>query len=170
MQKLATELFGDWKSPVSYERITNTYTRVEPINRKIETPDKQNALFLASMPTRITDEDPDAPALVIAGTIIGGTPNSRLFQRIRVKDGLSYGANGGFSVPTRDVGGRFSANAIAAPQNMPKVKADFNEEITKALKDGFTAEEVEKAKTAWLDEQKVARTEESMPSYTTPLI
>ena len=161
VQKLVTELFGDWKSPVPYERITNTYARVEPINRKIETPDKQNAIFLASMATKVTDDDPDAPALLIASTIIGGTPNSRLFQRIRVKDGLSYGANGGFSIPTKDDGGRFSANAIAAPQNMPKVEADFNEEITKALKDGFTAEEVEKAKTAWLDEQKVARTEET---------
>jgi zinc protease len=56
--------------------------------------------------------------------------------------------------------GRFSANAIAAPQNTPKVEAAFNEELAKALKDGFTADEVEKAKKTWLDERAVSRAED----------
>jgi zinc protease len=161
MQKLVTELFGDWKSPARYERITNTYTTVEPINRKIETPDKQNAYFFAAMFTKMNDEDPDYPALTIASMVFGGSPNSRVFLRIRVKDGLSYGASAGFAVPTKDDGARFTANAIAAPQNMPKLEAAFNEELAKALKDGFTADEVEKAKKTWLDERAVARAEES---------
>jgi zinc protease len=161
VQKLVAELFGDWKSASRYERIVNTYAKVEAINHKIETPDKQNALFIAGMPMKMTDEDADYAALDIAGLIFGGSPNSRLFQRIRVKDGLSYGANAGFSMPTKDDGGRLSASAIAAPQNMPKVEADFNDELAKALKDGFTADEVEKAKKAWLDERSVARAEEA---------
>jgi zinc protease len=44
---------------------------------------------------------------------------------------------------------------------MAKVEADFNEELARALKDGFTADEVEKAKKTWLDERSVQRTEES---------
>ena len=161
MQKLVTELFGDWKSAGHYERIANTYAKVEPINHKIETPDKQNALFVVAMPMKMNDEDPDYAALTIAGMVFGGTPNSRLFLRIRVKDGLSYGANAGFSMPVKDDGGRLSASAIAAPQNMPKVESAFNEELARALKDGFTADEVEKAKKTWLDERAVARAEES---------
>ena len=161
VQKLVTELFGDWKSASHYERIMTSYAKVEPINHKIETPDKQNALFLVGMPMKMNDEDPDYAALTIAGMIFGGSPNSRIFQRIRVKDGLSYGANAGFSMPTRNDGGMFSASAIAAPQNMPKVEADFNDELAKALKDGFTADEVEKAKKTWLDERAVARVEEA---------
>ena len=160
IQKLVTELFGDWKSPSRYERIANTFTTVPSINRKIETPDKQNAFFYAAMFTKTTDEDPDLAALTIAGMVFGGSPNSRVFQRIRVKDGLSYGASAGFSVPTKDDLGRFSANAIAAPQNTPKVEAAFNEELAKALKDGFTADEVEKAKKTWLDERAVSRAED----------
>ena len=160
-QKLVTELFGDWKSASPYARILNPYTKVEAINHKIETPDKQNALFMFGMPLKMSDEDPDEAALTIAGMVFGGTPNSRLFQRIRVKDGLSYGANAGFSIPTKDDGGRMFGSAIAAPQNMPKVEADFNDELAKALKDGFTADEVEKAKKTWLEERAVARAEES---------
>jgi zinc protease len=161
MQKLVTELFGDWKSASRYQRVPNPYAPVSAINNKIETPDKQNALFLAGMPMKVTDEDPDYAALTIAGMVFGGSPNSRLFQRIRVHDGLSYGANGGFSMPTKDDDGRFSGSAIAAPQNMAKVEAAFNQELARALKDGFTADEVEKAKKTWLDEQAVGRADES---------
>jgi zinc protease len=113
------------------------------------------------MPMKMNDEDPDYAALTIAGMIFGGSPNSRLFLRIRIKDGLSYGASAGFSMLTKDDGGRLSGSAIAAPQNMPKVEAAFNEELARALKDGFTADEVEKAKKAWRDERAVARAEES---------
>jgi zinc protease len=161
MEKLVAGLFGDWKSSQRYERIANPYDTVGPMNHKIETPDKQNALFMASMFTKVNDEAADYPALLIAGMVFGGSPNSRVFLRIRVKDGLSYGANAGFSVPTKDDGGRFMASAIAAPQNMPKVEAAFQEELAKALKDGFTADEVEKAKKTWIDERAVGRAEEA---------
>jgi zinc protease len=161
MEKLVTGLFGDWKSASRYERISNPYDTVGPMNHKIETPDKQNGYFMASMFTKVNDEAADYPALLIAGMVFGGSPNSRVFQRIRVKDGLSYGASAGFSVPTKDDGGRFTASAIAAPQNMPKVEAAFQEELAKALKDGFTADEVEKAKKTWLDERAVGRAEEA---------
>jgi zinc protease len=161
VQKLVGDLFGDWKTASPFGRILNPYTKLETINHKIETPDKQNALFLVGMPMKMTDEDPDYAALTIAGMVFGGSPNSRLFLRIRVKDGLSYGASAGFSMPTKDDGGRLTGSAIAAPQNMPKVEAAFNEELARALKDGFTADEVEKAKKTWLDERAVARAEES---------
>jgi len=160
VQKLVTELFGDWKTATHYQRITNMYAPVAAVNHKIETPDKQNGIFLAGMPLKITDEDPDYAALTIAGMVFGGSPNSRLFLRIRVKDGLSYGAGAGFSIPTKEDEGRLSGYAIAAPQNMAKVEADFNEELARALKDGFTADEVEKAKKTWLDERAVGRAEE----------
>ncbi len=160
MRKLVTELFGDWKSPARYQRVPDPYAKVAAVNHKIETPDKQNGLFLAAMPLKMKDADSDYPALTIAGMVFGGSPNSRIFRRIRVKDGLSYGAGTQFQIPTEDDAAAMIGFAIAAPQNMPKVEADFNEELALALKDGFTADEVEKAKKTWLDERKVQRSEE----------
>lgn len=160
MRKLVTELFGDWKNPSPYHRVTDSYTKVQPVNHKIETPDKQNGLFLAGIPLKMKDADPDYAAVTIAGMVFGGSPNSRIFRRIRVKDGLSYGAGTQFQIPTEDDAAAMVGFAIAAPQNMPKVEADFNEELALAIKDGFTADEVEKAKKAWLDERTVQRSEE----------
>ncbi len=160
MRKLVTELFADWKSPSPYHRVPDPYAKVDAVNHKIETPDKQNGLFLTGMAFKMTDTDPNYPALTIAGMVFGGTPNSRLFRRIRVKDGLSYGAGAQFQIPIDDDAAVLSGYAIAAPQNMPKVESDFNEELALALKDGFTADEVEKAKKTWLDDRAVQRSEE----------
>ncbi len=160
VKKLVAELFGDWKSPAKFERIKRAYAPVDAINKKIETPDKQNSLFLAGAPIKIDDDSPDAAALTIAGMVFGGTPNSRLFMRIRIKDGLSYGAGAQYSLPTIDDGGVLTVYAISAPQNTPKVEVDFNEELQKALKDGFSDQEVAQAKKMWLDQASVSRTEE----------
>jgi zinc protease len=160
IKKLVAELFGDWKSPAKYERINRTYMPVEAINKKIETPDKQNSLFFGGGPIKVNDDSPDAPALTIAGMVFGGSPESRLFARIRIKDGLSYGVGARYSLPTVDDGGALSVFAISAPQNTPKVEVAFNEELQKALKDGFTDDEVAKAKKMWIDQQTVSRTEE----------
>src|SRR6185437_14524613 len=89
MRKLVTELFGDWKSPARYQRVPDPYAKGEAGNHKIETPDKQNGLFLAAMPLKMKDTNPDYPALTIGGMVFGGSPNSRIVRRIRVKDGLS---------------------------------------------------------------------------------
>jgi zinc protease len=161
IQKLVTDLFGDWKSASGYERIPRRYAAVDQINRKIETPDKKNAFIIFGAPMKITDDDPDYAALTIASMVFGGTSNSRLFQRIRVKDGLGYGAEASISMPTKDDDGSLRGYAIAAPQNMPKAEADFNDELARALKNGFTADEVEKAKKMWMDDQATSRAEES---------
>jgi zinc protease len=117
-------------------------------------------LFMAGTLVKMGQEDPDYPALTMGGIILGGSPNSRLFQRIRVKDGLSYGANAQFFVPAKDDGAAFYARAIAAPQNMPKVEAAFQEEVARITKDGVTADELEKAKKTWLDQRALERADE----------
>jgi zinc protease len=161
IEALTKTLFADWKSATRYERVPDTYAKIAPTNEKIETPDKQNSLILASTAFQLNDESPDWAALTIANMIFGGTTNSHLFLRIRVKDGLSYSAGSYVSIPTKDDSASFGAYAIAAPQNTPKVEADFKEELNKVIKDGFTQDELDKAKRTWLDEQAVRRADEA---------
>jgi zinc protease len=160
VQKLATELFGSWKSPSRFERVPLPYAKVKPISKKIETPDKQNSLLVSGMTTRLYLDDPDYPAAMLANRIFGGTFASRLVHRIRDKEGLSYGVNSGFNVNGKDDGAVFLMSAICAPQNLPKVEAAFREELARALKDGFTAEEVAAERKAWLQELVVVRTQD----------
>jgi zinc protease len=166
VQKLAADLFGDWKSPSPYQRVLTPYRKIEPMNRKIETPDKQNAMFLAAMFIKLSDEDPDYPALLLANYMVGGSAGARLFKRIRITEGLSYGVQSMLQAATKDDGGTFAGMAISAPQNAPKVEASFKDELARTLKDGFAADEVAAAKKAWLDEQAVARSQDQMLAAT----
>ncbi len=159
--RLAAELFGTWKSPSSYTRITSMFHQITPVDKKIETPDKQNAFFIAGEMVKINDEDPDYPAVLMANYMFGGSGlGTRLSRRIRDKEGLSYGTQSNFGAPTKDDGGNFLAVAISAPQNAPKVEASFRDELAKTLKDGFTADEVAAAKKAWLQERTMSRSED----------
>ncbi|HUI58222.1 MAG TPA: pitrilysin family protein [Bryobacteraceae bacterium] len=160
MQKLAADLFGAWKSPAPFTRVPTVYQKVEAASRKIETPDKQNALFAAGMNIRMKDDDPDYPAMVIANYIFGGSGGSRLFKRIRDKEGLSYGIYSNYAVPPKDEGTTFSVTAISAPQNTPKVEASFRDELARTVKDGFTADEVAAAKKSWAEERMVERSDD----------
>lgn len=76
----------------------------------------------------------------------GAGMNSRLMERIRQKDGLSYGIGSQLSVSAQDRAGYWSVQGTAAPQNIEKVEAAFKEELAKVLKDGFPQAELAVAK------------------------
>jgi len=161
IEKLAIDLFSNWKSPGTYTRVTSMYKKVSPDDQKIETPDKQNAFFAAGQPVQMTDEDPDYPAMVLANYMFGSSGlGTRLSRRIRDKEGLSYVVQSDFGAGTKDDGGAFVTFAISAPQNTPKVEASFKDELAKTLKEGFTADEVAAAKKAWLQERTIGRSQD----------
>jgi zinc protease len=159
-QKLAAELLGNWTNSAAFTRVPDPYQKTAAADRKIETPDKQNALYVAGMNIRMKDEDPDYAAMVIANYIFGGSGASRLFKRVRDKEGLSYGIGSGFNVPPKEDGATFNVYAISNPQNAPKVDASFRDELARTIRDGFTADEVAEAKKAWQEEQMVNRSDD----------
>jgi zinc protease len=160
LRNVATELLGGWTSASPYQRIANSYKKPQPVNLKIETPDKQNASFEAGIRFRMSDEDPDYPAMVLANYMFGGSLGSRMPNRIRNVEGLSYSVSSRLTAPAQGDGALFSSSAISAPQNTPKVEASFKDELIRTLQGGFTAEEVSAAKKAYQDQEIVARSQE----------
>ena len=56
-----------------------------------ETPDRANAALFGDLALSINDESADYGATAVASFILGETGSSRLWKRIRERDGLSYG-------------------------------------------------------------------------------
>ena len=167
VKKEIETLFGTWKSPAHFERVKYGFQKIAPVNQTIETPDKQNAVFIAATRLHISDKDADYPALVMGNYMLGGGfLNSRLATRIRVKDGLSYGVSSSLSAKSQEQDGQFQAFAIAAPQNVAKVEAAFKEEMQRALTDGFTQKELDDDRTGWLQGQQVNRSEDGSLVHT----
>jgi len=154
---LAQKLFGDWKSPKPYTRIPGPFKPVPAIDRLIETPDKANAVLRASMALKLRDDHPDYVALIIGNYLLGGSADSRLWRRIREKEGLSYSVGSSLSASAFDERGEFGVSAIYAPQNRARVEAAVGEEIERAMREGFTREEVEVAKSGYLQARRGAR-------------
>ncbi|MBL8510859.1 MAG: insulinase family protein, partial [Betaproteobacteria bacterium] len=157
-----TEAFAGWKTQIPYQRLVEEYRDIKPVNQSIETPDKENAAFRARINVDMNQESPDFPALYLANYILGGGAglNSRLAERIRQKEGLSYGVGSGLSVDVIDRSASWSVQAIAAPQNIAKVEAAFMDELAKALKDGFTPAEIAAAKSGALQQRQQARAQD----------
>ena len=128
-----------------------------PIDAKIETPDKANAQFEAGLRFQMAENDPDYPAMQLAGYMFGVPITSRIADRIRNREGLSYGANARVAVPSEGDVAMLTGTVSLNPAFGPKVEASFVDELKKTVKDGFTAAEVEAGKKAYLDSRRVAR-------------
>jgi zinc protease len=160
VQKLTTELFGDWKSPVPYKEITRTWEKLTPVRKSTETPDKTNAYITISSTLPMNQDDPDYLAMVLVDTMTGGDEKSRLWVRIREHDGLSYGVSTSLNAGIVEKFAQFTGAAICAPQNMVKVEADFKEELARIVRDGFTQAELDAVKKEILDEQQAGRSQD----------
>lgn len=162
IKKVAQQEFGNWKTPTPFKRIPSVYTEVKPTNEKINAPDKANATFFGGMNIKMRNDNADYPAMVIANYMLGGGfLNSRLATRIRQKEGISYGVGSSFSASPLDESAGFRAYAIFAPENSDRLEQAFREEIQKVVTDGFTKEEVDAAKSGWLQSQQVNRSQDN---------
>jgi zinc protease len=99
--------------------------------------------------------------MVLANYMFGGSITARMPNRIRNREGLSYGASSRFSAPSEGDAALFSATVSCNPVNMPKVEASFVDELKKTLREGFTQAELTEAKRAYADARKVSRLQEA---------
>jgi zinc protease len=153
-------ILKDWKSDVPVKRITRTAPdSLTALKEDITTPDKANAVFVAGLAFRLKETDDDYAALRLGNFLFGGsTLSSRLGNRIRQKEGLSYGVTSSLTASTRDPLATFTVNAITNPVNIDRVEKAVIEELQMFLKDGPTSSELEDGKKALLEAQKVGRT------------
>jgi zinc protease len=160
---LVDELFGHWVAPAHVAPLLRRHADVEPIRTVLDTPDKENGFYTARLNVDLNIDDADYPALALANFIFGeGGMKSRLMDRIRQKDGLSYGGGSQLSPGELDRAGMFVIGAIAAPQNLRKVDAAVREELARALKGGLTAAELAGAKSGMLQQRLQNRSEDAV--------
>jgi len=153
--------FADWKSPSAFVRVPQPLVPVKPERLVLLTPDKQNAYMLVRLGLPLTDTDADYPALTLANHVLGAGGSSRLWKRIRETEGLSYGVGSSVQWNSIEPNSPWQTAAIYAPQNRAKVEAAFQEEMARALKDGFSAQELAEAQTSVLGFRRLSRAQDA---------
>ncbi|MHC4880205.1 MAG: M16 family metallopeptidase [Planctomycetota bacterium] len=161
--KQLSAALAEWKSKESYSRIARRGDHdIKPESVAINTPDKANAMYFGATIFPLRDDHPDYPAMIIGNHILGGGAlANRLGNRVRQKDGLSYGIRSSVSASSLDERAIFYIYAISNPTNMEKVKAAILEEVNLLRNKGVTQEELDAAKKGWLQNQEVARSRDS---------
>ena len=154
--------FADWQGGEPYTRVPDPIVPVQAQRFTLATPDKQNATFIASLPVPLSDTDADYPALTVANYLLGSGGSSRLWKRIRETEGLSYDVRSSVSWNTQEPHSDWKASAIFAPQNRAKVEAAFNDELAKALKTGFTAQELAESQRGLLSFRRLSRAQDGV--------
>jgi zinc protease len=131
-----------------------------PGREVVRTPDKQNATLGIELHMPLSDNDAVYPALMLGNFMLGGSGDSRLFKRIRERDGLSYNVYSAMDWGDVDAHTLWFGGAIFAPSNGDKVEQAYRDELSRALKDGFSDQEVASAKLALLNFRRLARAQD----------
>jgi zinc protease len=158
MKEIEAMLAG-WKSTTIYQRIPDIVKTDVPGGReKIETPDKENAIYVAGYQIAMDDSDKDYPALIMGNYVLGQSGfNSRILDRLRQKEGLTYGAGSSFRAASLDKAGSFRLYAICNPLNINKLGGSMKEIVDLFAAKGVTQVELAEAIKGWLQEHKVER-------------
>ena len=159
---LLVESLGGWKNPTPYVRVPQQLFDVKGTSVTIETPDKANAFFISGKALELRDDDPDYAAMELANYMVGGGfLNSRLMTQIRQKEGLSYFVGSQFYASPLDQYGQFLGVAIYAPENAGKLQEAYAQVIDSVIRNGFTADEVAKAKEGYLQSRQLSRSQDN---------
>ena len=159
-------ILQNWKSSQAYTRIPQKRFDIAATDKKINTPDKKNAVYLIGLNLPVRDDQADYPALTMGNFILGGGfLNSRLATRIRQKEGLSYGIGSYNYASAQDTSGFIGMYAIYNPENLAKLEKAVKEEFTKMLKEGITPDELKAAKSGYLQTRQVDRADDGSLVY-----
>jgi zinc protease len=161
----AARLFGGWRSRQPYARLAQRPFNVAASTKSIDIKDKEMTQITVGHDLAMRDTDPDYPAWLLVGHILGGDASSRLWMRLREKEGLSYGAGAYTYASAEDAAGGFGAYAIVAPQNLAKAKASILEEINKIATGKVGADELARAKESWIKDQDTSLSNDGYVAY-----
>ena len=120
----------------------------------IAMPGQANASLsgLALLP--LSMESPDYPALRLAVEALGGNADSRIWRRLREQEGLAYGAGASLDNDGPDPRSTLTLYASAATARAADALAALQDELSRALRDGLTPDEIERARRTWLESRK----------------
>jgi zinc protease len=156
---------GGWNAGAPFTRVPQPLVAVKPQQLLIATPDKPNANMLVRLAVPLNDLDADYPALTMANFLLGSGGSARLWKRIREGEGLSYDVRSMIDWSNIDRNSLWQASAIFAPQNRARVETAFREEVARALKDGYTAQELAEGKASLLNYRQLSRSQDAGLAY-----
>ena len=159
--------FEGWTPKIAYKRIPTQYFDVKSQTQTVQINDKTNAAVMGNLNLKIGEENPDYPAVEMANELLGGGAflSSRIPQRLREAEGMSYGAGSYTNGNSIDQTGSWAVYAFFNPIYKDKMDNALREEIKKAIDKGFTKEEYDSSLKSWLQSRQTSLNMDNFLSY-----
>ncbi len=145
-----------WKSKTPYAEIIPKAFETKETKINVNTPDKTNAMMFGLLNININEKHPDFAATYMANELLGGGAflSSRIPQRLRENEGMSYGAGSFLNTDYQYNTGKWGIYAYFNPIYQNRLDSALNQEIDKALMKGFTQDELSNAVNSTLQQNK----------------
>jgi zinc protease len=150
--------FSTFNAKQAYTEIEPKYFDIKGGTETIEVPDKKNASMYAAINLQLKETDADYPALEIANELLGGGAflSSRIPQRLRESEGMSYGAGSFLDINFKYPASSWNIYAIFNPLFKDRLDSALHDEIKKALQGGFKEDEFKKSVASWMSQRKTS--------------
>ncbi len=144
--------FGKFVTKEPQKDIENKYFDVAGSVESINVNDKTNAYCWGVIDMPVKESDPDFVALDIANALLGGGSflSSRISNRLRETEGMSYGAGSGIQGDYKFASSKWVNYAIFNPKYKNRLDSALSNVITTTTEKGFEEEEFRKGLSAWL--------------------
>ncbi|WP_158962220.1 M16 family metallopeptidase [Myroides fluvii] len=159
VKALLEGVLGNWNNQATFERAYPKPFATKQGKEIIQTPDKENAAAVGQLNFEMNKSNPDFPALTFANEVMGGGfMTARIPQRLREKEGISYGAGTSLTVPSNPNTNTSSwmIYAFLNPTKQGEVETAINEEFAKLVANGITEEELKANKVSWKSSRQTA--------------
>ena len=142
---LAQRLFGSWQGegPAPTPPAERAGEGAKPRTVVVDLPGAGQAAVVAAV-RGVNRAHPDYYNLAVANAVLGSGSNGRLFQEVRVKRALSYGAYSG--MPARADEALLTASAQTKNESAADVAKIFLDELDRLGTEPFEADAIEKRK------------------------
>ena len=155
--------FGDWGQRDAAMPAATAPPPRPALDTVITVPARANAFLLLGRRLPISRDDPAFATLVVADQLLGGGfLTSRLAERLRHRDGLSYGVRSEIGVGSGNDGATWTAMVIHAPGNLAAVRGAIEEELRRAAREGFAEDELHSAVAGWLAARRLERSDDAV--------
>ncbi len=147
---------GKWNSKSPYKEVEQKYFDIPGTTERVSTPDKTNAILIGNINLNLSEKHPDYPAIFMANELLGGGAflSSRIPQRLRENEGMSYGAGSFVNAGYKYNASNWGVYAYFNPIYASRLDSALHQEIDKARDGGFTQDELSKSVNSWLEGNK----------------
>lgn len=147
-----------WTPKMGYTKIAHQTSPTQKQTETIQIDDKTNAVSVGAINLSISQQNSDYPALYMVNELLGGGAflSSRIPQRLREAEGMSYGAGSYLEAEWDENVGGFGTYAFFNPTFKDKLNTALLEEMTKASQGTFTDTELADSKKSLVQQRKLS--------------